>query len=142
MKKLIFLLPIFLVLFACKKKGCIDSYADNYSAENEKDDGSCLYSASLIFWMDSTTAANLNVDGHNSVKITVEGNNSGQYYTSNYTNHAPTCNDTLGYETRIGLGAETAQSVSYGVSTLDGTSIASGEIKLDATKCAIINFTY
>ena len=28
---------------SCKKKGCIDSNADNYSTEAKKDDGSCTY---------------------------------------------------------------------------------------------------
>ncbi|MBN4073173.1 hypothetical protein JYT74_03920 [Crocinitomix catalasitica] len=28
---------------SCSKKGCIDINADNYSAEAEKDDGSCTY---------------------------------------------------------------------------------------------------
>lgn len=142
MRKLIFVLPILLVLFACKKKGCMDAYADNYSSENEKEDKSCLYSASFIVWMDSTTAVHLNTAGHNSVKVSVGGNQSGQYYTSNYTNHAPTCGDTMGYEMRIGLGEESLQKVSYTISTIDGTAIKSGDIELDATKCKIVNFTY
>jgi hypothetical protein len=29
---------------SCKKKGCMDKYADNYSSKVEKDDGSCSYS--------------------------------------------------------------------------------------------------
>lgn len=32
-----------LALASCKKKGCNDANASNYSAEAEKDDGSCVY---------------------------------------------------------------------------------------------------
>lgn len=31
------------MMFACKKEGCIDELATNYSSEAEKDDGSCKY---------------------------------------------------------------------------------------------------
>lgn len=34
---------IIITSFSCKKKGCTDLTADNYSAEAEKDDGSCEY---------------------------------------------------------------------------------------------------
>lgn len=47
MKKQIFLFMSVVVLTAvsCKKKGCIDETATNYSVEAKKDDGSCLYAA-------------------------------------------------------------------------------------------------
>ena len=31
------------VLFSCKKEGCTDPLANNYSEEAKKDDGSCMY---------------------------------------------------------------------------------------------------
>ena len=45
MKKIIYgVLAFSLMTFSCKKKGCTDSEATNYSAEAKKDDGSCVFS--------------------------------------------------------------------------------------------------
>lgn len=33
---------------SCKKKGCMDKYADNYSSKAEKDDGSCSYTKGAL----------------------------------------------------------------------------------------------
>jgi len=44
------LFSTFLFTFStsCKKKGCMDKYADNYSSKAEKDDGSCSYSKGAL----------------------------------------------------------------------------------------------
>ena len=48
MKNLIFLSILALtVLGGCKKEGCIDSNATNYSSDAKKDDGSCAYTVHL-----------------------------------------------------------------------------------------------
>jgi len=39
----IYFFCLLFIVAACKKKGCTDSAAGNYSPEAEKDDGSCLY---------------------------------------------------------------------------------------------------
>ncbi len=39
--------------FACKKKGCTDETATNYSEEAEKDDGTCTYSEETTFTLTS-----------------------------------------------------------------------------------------
>ena len=36
---------------SCKKKGCTDPEALNYSEEAEKDDGSCSYEGAMVFIM-------------------------------------------------------------------------------------------
>jgi hypothetical protein len=42
---ILILMAITLVMSACKKKGCTDPAATNYSAEAEKDDGTCTYAS-------------------------------------------------------------------------------------------------
>lgn len=42
---ILILMAITLVMSACKKKGCTDPTANNYSTEAEKDDGTCAYDA-------------------------------------------------------------------------------------------------
>ena len=50
---------------SCKKKGCTDPEALNYSEEAEKDDGSCSYEGAMVFYYDEATAAQLVQDGFN-----------------------------------------------------------------------------
>ena len=40
---LLLLMATAVALFSCKKKGCTDPSAINYSVEAEKDDGNCQY---------------------------------------------------------------------------------------------------
>ena len=40
---ILILMAFSLGIFSCKKKGCIDPIATNYSEEAKKDDGSCIY---------------------------------------------------------------------------------------------------
>ncbi|MBD3636235.1 MAG: hypothetical protein HUJ25_02745 [Crocinitomicaceae bacterium] len=47
-KTLILIAATTLVLTACKKKGCMDPLATNYSTEAEKDDGSCVYDGNVV----------------------------------------------------------------------------------------------
>jgi hypothetical protein len=49
MKKLLFLLaiPMAFSVTSCKKEGCTDPIASNYSDAAKKDDASCTYSEKL-----------------------------------------------------------------------------------------------
>jgi hypothetical protein len=142
MKKLIFILPIAIALFSCKKTGCTDPNADNYSSENKKDDKSCMYSAPVIFWMDTITAQNLNAAGFSTVNIKVEGNLVGQIKTNRVCYSSPDCTDTCVYKTQIGLAAQTSQKVSYTFTNTSDGSIGSGNIELQAGSCNIIEVNY
>ena len=143
MKKLIFILPIAITLLACKKTGCTDANADNYSSENKKDDKSCMYSAPLIFWMDTITAQHLNADGYSTVNLKIDGGIVGQLKTNRVCISIPTCSDTAVYKTQIGLAAQTTQKVSYAIlNTSNTTTLASGSLELQAGSCNIIHVNY
>jgi len=43
MKKIAVLAMLIILISACKKKGCTDALAENYSTEAKKDDGTCTY---------------------------------------------------------------------------------------------------
>jgi hypothetical protein len=60
MKKLLFLaLVATLTLPACKKKGCMDTQATNYSSKAKKDDGSCTYKPTISLNGSSTVTVNV-----------------------------------------------------------------------------------
>ena len=95
MKKLLFLLaiPMALSVTSCKKAGCTDSIASNYSDAAKKDDGSCTYSEKLIFWQDATAATSWSNLGVSNLKFYVNGQYIGSCMASEYmvSGTAPSC---------------------------------------------------
>ncbi|MGB1102073.1 MAG: DUF4856 domain-containing protein [Crocinitomicaceae bacterium] len=63
MKSIYILGAVALLFTACKKKGCTDETALNYSAEAEKDDGSCEFAT----WEVPTTFSFTDANGNNTV---------------------------------------------------------------------------
>ena len=57
------------VLTSCKKEGCTDSKATNYSSEAKKDDGSCVYETVTVI----TTPFTAKVDGAKFVHTQLTG---------------------------------------------------------------------
>ena len=55
-KKIIVFTAAATLMIACKKEGCTDESAINYSAEAKKDDGSCNYEESADYEVPSTYA--------------------------------------------------------------------------------------
>lgn len=142
MKKIVWILPLVLLAFSCKKKGCMDSLADNYSSEAKKDDKSCSYSAPVIFWMDSTSAKNLISKGYTKVKIVIAGSVTGELSTGTTTEITPGCSDTTGYTTRIGLEQQLSQDVDYSITTMSDSTIRTGKIKLQGGTCVTQEINY
>tara|TARA_B110000285_G_C14772663_1_gene444734 strand:+ start:30 stop:659 length:630 start_codon:yes stop_codon:yes gene_type:complete len=61
MKKILFVLLVFSIVFAsCKKKGCMDTFANNYDSKATQDDGSCEFplqkgdslQGGIVFYLD------------------------------------------------------------------------------------------
>ena len=94
MKKMILFFSVgilFTTLSSCKKAGCTDLKADNYSSKAKTNDGSCVYSEKLIIWQDIDAAQSWN--GLASVlKIYVDGTYLGSFAASEYFNATPDCN--------------------------------------------------
>ena len=64
MKKILLLSFLTVFLNSCSDSrsvgGCIDYYADNYESYADYDDGSCSYTADVVFFYDAITANELN----------------------------------------------------------------------------------
>ncbi len=75
MKSTILTLSAVVVLFStsCRKSGCTDRDASNYSESAKKDDGSCTYRAQLIVWWKQDVAQNLINDQTTSLKLYANG---------------------------------------------------------------------
>jgi len=76
---------------SCKKKGCTDPEAMNYSEEAEKDDGSCSYEGGMVFWYDEATSAQLVSDGAITMTFYVDGKEIGSSDADLYWTGPPDC---------------------------------------------------
>lgn len=90
--------------FSCKKQGCTNPYADNYSEEAEEDDFSCSYSTDLVLYLNDSRYSYYDnkPDFYAPFHFYVDGEKVGELSTSNlyfqtYSSSAPpTCDSTNG----------------------------------------------
>lgn len=76
---------------SCKKRGCTDLEAINYSEEAEIDDGSCSYEGAMVFWYNEATAAQLVYDGAITMTYYVDGKEIGSSDAAVYWTGPPEC---------------------------------------------------
>ena len=79
---------------SCKKKGCTDPDAINYSREAEKDDGSCSFEGAMVFYYIEATAAKLVSDGAITMTYYVDGRTIGSSDANIYWTGPPYCGDS------------------------------------------------
>lgn len=87
------LLAILLVgsLISCKKEGCTDPVAVNYSDEAKKDDNSCDYETKVKFWFDQSTSDFLYNEGSDLLYYYVNDELIGSNATTVYYDSSPSC---------------------------------------------------
>jgi hypothetical protein len=97
MKKSVLLLSVvgLFALGACKKKGCTDETANNYSSEAEKDDGSCEYDVVVpVTYTVPTTYDFSDADGNSTVSF--GGQTARMDMLSEMTSYLKTANTSGG----------------------------------------------
>jgi hypothetical protein len=142
-KKLLFLALALLPLISCKKAGCTDAYAVNYSSEAEKDDESCTYSGKGIFWFNSVTATNLVNAGVPSVDFYIDGVLQGSASMTQFSVSAPVCGGDDGFTVTSNLGSENSVIKSYSIKRGgESTVIQTGNITIKSPGCNSVQLTY
>lgn len=140
MKKMILLFSVgilFTTLSSCKKAGCTDLKADNYSSKAKTNDGSCVYSEKLIVWQDIDAAQSWN--GLASVlKIYVDGTYLGSFAASEYFNATPDCNSNGQLNKIIDFGTASSKVVNIRVVDENDFEWYNDNITMNAGMC----FTY
>jgi hypothetical protein len=138
MKHLITYSLLVLIILSCKKSGCMDSLSDNYDSKAKKDDKSCIYTGSTVFWFNNTTAVFLQSSGVTYVEVYVEGKLVGGMATSSSYGTAPSCFEGgITFETELGTSNSKAFSfeIKNSSSAPNGPNIYSGTFKVDGGKC-------
>lgn len=112
MKLLLLIASALFIFTACKKEGCTDSLAKNYDNEAEKNDNSCTYETSVIFWINANSSTNFKNNMINSIDLYIDGSKVGQMNTSSDQLVTPECN-TVGLTHVMDLGASNSTSITY-----------------------------
>jgi hypothetical protein len=99
---------------SCRKAGCIDKDAANYSASAKKSDGSCTYSESLIFWQDQATAQSW-AGFATTLYYYVDGQLVGSSAANVYFSGTPSCSQNGLTSTLIDMGKNKSKSINIQV---------------------------
>jgi hypothetical protein len=143
MKKLtfLFLAGAFIALAGCKTEGCIDPDATNFNADADKDDGSCGFEGSAVFWYGASTSDFLFDDGAVTLTFYVDGNIVGSTAADVFWTAEPNCGQNGSISVTIDLGNAKNKSFTYSVEDQDGWVYWSGVQNFTANTCEAVELT-
>ena len=125
-----------MVAISCKKEeGCTDKSASNFSETAEKDDGSCKYKGSVVFWYDALTALLMSAEGIESLTFYVDGAIVGSTAASVYWDSAPSCGANGTITVEKDLGASKSKSFTYSIVDNFDDEIWGGTSSFEANTC-------
>lgn len=142
-------------LSSCKKEGCTDPDATNYSESAKKDDCTCNYLADVAFWFSENTADNIQPlvfdDGFNDhIKINIDANSYGTIDLSNFDSSTPTIEELTtingSYISGFSMGKNKVDESKYQIfyTNTEGVEVEfqTGTINWSATDTPIIEIIY
>jgi hypothetical protein len=126
----------------CKKEGCTDPDSINFEESAKKDDGSCQYEGSVVFWYGEVTSLSMIGDGIESLTFYVDGEVVGSSVTSVYWSGAPDCSSNSSITITKDLGNSKNQTFTYSVKDQDGIEQWEGIVNFTANTCLSLQLTY
>ncbi len=128
-------------LSSCKTEGCTDPDSINYNADANKDDGSCAYQGSVVFWYGKATSEFLISADINALTFYVDNKIIGSTNASVYWKTHPTCKENGSITATMNLGGLKTQSYEYKVVDAAGTEIWKGTVNFNANQCLALELT-
>lgn len=135
-------LSVSFALSSCAKKGCTDKNAANYESGATRDDGTCTYKGSVVFWYDAACSASLGADGATSLTYYVDGQIVGSSAASVFWTGAPDCGQAASITVEKDLGFSKTKTYSFSVEDQDGVEIWSGSVNFEGNTCLKQQLTY
>ena len=120
---------------SCKKKGCTDPDAINYSEEAEKDDGSCSYEGAMVFYYDEATAAQLVHDGAITMTYYVDGKEIGSSDADIYWTGVPYCGENGSVGVDKSWGNDNTKTYSFSAQDQTGWEFWGEPVTFHANTC-------
>ena len=106
-----------------------------YNSLATKDDGTCTFEGSVVFWFDLATSDSLYYSGSDYLDYYVDGELIGTDSVQYYWNSAPDCSQQYTMTSIKNLGSDTAKSFDYSVVDDLGYQIWVGTVEFDANQC-------
>jgi len=142
-----FLLPAFcllLMLNSCKK-GCTDENAVNFESKAKKDNLSCKYEATVLFWLNPQSALNLSSNAGNyssTMSCYLNGILVGSVNIDDVKSAAqPDCNSATPLKTTKQLGKNSSGIFSYKIVTDKGIVIQD-EVNVLGNSCNPVEIVF
>lgn len=142
MKIVAYLLLTSMVFFACKKEGCTDLEATNTTEGAKKDDGSCVYESSVVFWHTAATRSVMSTNGISSLNYYLDGTLLGTTGITTVYPTAPDCNESTAFVRSIAYDESSTKQLNYQVTNQSGALIFSGIIVFVNGACIAEELSY
>jgi hypothetical protein len=139
--KFIGFLFIAMLFASCKKEGCTDKNASNYSPDADKDDGTCKFEGQIVFWYNEATSVGLNDLGSSSLTFYFDGAVVGSTAADVFWTSAPTCGANASITVTKDMGLAKNKSYTYSVVDDFGDTIWTGTVTLDGNTCLAFQLT-
>ncbi len=144
-RTLFILLAACITLFvsSCRKKGCTDADASNYSTSAKKDDGTCRYEGSNVFWVSDTSAQRMLSDTIQSLTIYFDGDivgtidNTGQNFSV-----APSCGESNAVTVKRDLFSAPTKAFSFRVLGDRSIKRFAGVVTMNGNTCENFELVY
>lgn len=128
-------LTIVLTFSSCKKEGCTDENATNTTAGANKDDGSCTYESSVVFWHTNTTKSIINSHGTTTLVYFLDGTQLGSSDPNIVFNSAPDCSELSAFVRSIAYDQSPVKNLNFEVKNQNGLLEFSGTITFENGEC-------
>jgi len=134
---LILLIACFtLTLTSCKKEGCTDLDATNYSSSAKTNDGSCSFEGDVVLWFGESTSNFLINDDAEVLTYYVDGQVVGSGATSIFWTGEPECGQNSSITITKNLGNAKNMSYTYSVVDQTGFEYYAGVLNFTANTCS------
>jgi hypothetical protein len=126
---------------SCKKEGCTDKNATNYSPDADQDDGTCKFEGQIVFWYSEATATWLVNEGSSSLTYYFDGVIVGSSASNVFWTAAPACGANSSITVTKDMGLSKTKSYTYSVVDGSGVTLWTGTVTLDANTCLAFQLT-
>lgn len=122
-------------LSSCAVEGCTDAEAENFNEDAKKDDGTCQFQGSIVFWYDKATSEALVSVNSIALAYYVDNQLIGSSAGGVYFSSAPDCGQSSTVTYVKDLGSQKTQVANYKVVDNDNYIIWEGVVNINASTC-------